>query len=104
MVCALVLACRTGTPPSIVEEMFGPLKVVVPKAPAMGLLLEQPLFESYNKMVAEANATIPNDDHTDPSFRPVIDFEPHRALIDQFKQEHIYSRMRAQEAKAATYV
>jgi tRNA pseudouridine38-40 synthase len=102
MVCALVLACRTGAPPSILEEMFGPQKVVVPKAPALGLLLEQPLFESYNRKVMEANAKLEND--ADPNYRPVIDFEQHRKVIDQFKQEHIHSRMREQEQKDATHV
>ncbi|KAF8523613.1 pseudouridine synthase [Gautieria morchelliformis] len=101
MVCALVLTCRTGTPASVLEEMFGPRKVVVPKAPALGLLLEQPLFESYNRKVMEANAKLEND--ADPNYRSIIDFEQHREVIDQFKREHIYSRMRAQEQKDATF-
>ncbi|KAF8587908.1 pseudouridine synthase [Ramaria rubella] len=100
MVCALVLSCRTGTPPKILKEMFGPHKVVVPKAPALGLLLEQPLFESYNKKVEESNAKL---DSNDPAYRPVINFESYRATIDKFKQDQIYSRMRAQETRDATF-
>jgi tRNA pseudouridine38-40 synthase len=102
MVCALVLACRTGTPPNVLEEMFGPRKVVVPKAPALGLLLEQPLFESYNRRVADINAKLEGEE--DPTYRPAIDFERHRTTIDQFKQEQIYSRMRTQEESDATQV
>ena len=102
MVCALVLACRTCTSPDVLEEMFGPRKVVVPKAPALGLLLERPLFESYNRKITEVNAKLEND--ADPSYRPPIDFEQHRAVIDQFKQDQIYSRMRTQEDKDATQV
>ncbi|KAF8519008.1 pseudouridine synthase [Hysterangium stoloniferum] len=101
MVCAAILTCRTGTPPSLLEKMFGPDKVVVPKAPALGLLLEQPLFESYNKRVVQANSKF---DRTDPMYRPIIDFEVHRATIEKFKQDQIYSRMRAQEETEATQV
>jgi len=100
MVCAAILTCRTGTPPSLLEKMFGPDKVAVPKAPALGLLLEQPLFESYNKRVVQANSTL---DRTDPMYRPMIDFEVHRATIEKFKQYQIYSRMRAQEQTDTTF-
>lgn len=102
MVCALVLICRTGTSPKVLEEMFGPRKVVVPKAPALGLLLEQPLFESYNRKVADINAKLESD--VDPNYRPEIDFERHRSVIEQFKQGQIYSRMRTQEENDATQV
>lgn len=102
MVCALVLICRTNTPPHILEQMFGSRKLVVPKAPALGLLLEQPLFESYNRRVADINAKLDNE--ADPDYRPAIDFERHRTIIEQFKQDQIYSRMRAQEDNDATHV
>jgi len=99
MVCALVLTTRTNTPPNIIEEMFGPAKVCIPKAPALGLLLEQPIFESYNRKVSESNAKISSTD--DPTYRPTIDFELHREAINRFKDEQIYSRMRSQEDKDA---
>ena len=102
MVCALVLVCRTHTPPQILKEMFGPCKVVVPKAPALGLLLEQPLFESYNRKITELNAKLGSE--ADGAYRPVIDFERHRGVIERFKEEQIYSRMRAQEDDDATRV
>lgn len=102
MVCVAVLACRTYTPPDIIDAMYGSLKVVVPKAPALGLLLERPLFQTYNKKVKEANEKLSGPD--DPAYRPVIDFEPHQETIEKFKQDQIYSRMRAQESREATYV
>lgn len=102
MICVAVLACRTETPPAIIDAMYGPLKVVVPKAPALGLLLERPLFNTYNKKVKEANEKLTGSN--DPAYRPIIDFDIHLDAIEQFKQDQIYSRMRAQESKEATCV
>ncbi|TFK85496.1 tRNA pseudouridine synthase [Polyporus arcularius HHB13444] len=94
MISALVLACRTGTPPHVIEEMYGPRQVFIPKMPALGLLLEYPIFESYSKRVAGVNEKLQPDD---PEYRPAIDFEVHRAQLDEFKQHHIYSKMRSIE-------
>ena len=68
--------------------------VFIPKMPALGLLLEYPIFESYNRRVAETNGKL---DISDPEHRDPVDFEVYREKIDAFKQEHIYSRMRSIE-------
>ncbi|KAI0640792.1 tRNA pseudouridine synthase [Trametes meyenii] len=94
MISALVLSCRTNTPPQIIEELYGPRQVFIPKMPALGLLLEYPIFESYSRRVAGVNAKLQPDD---PEFRAPIDFEAHRAQLDDFKQNHIYSKMRSIE-------
>lgn len=62
--------------------------------PALGLLLEYPIFESYNRKMASLNEKL---EPTDNEYRPPIDFEVHREDIDRFKQEFIYSKMRATE-------
>ena len=110
---ALVLSCRTNTPPEVIDEvlihpphilqrslsshytqLYGPRMVFVPKMPALGLLLEYPIFESYNKRIQEASDKL---QPSDPDYRRPVDFEVYRDKIDAFKQEHIYSRMRAIE-------
>ena len=68
--------------------------VFVPKMPALGLLLEYPIFESYNKRASETSGKLQS---SDPDYRAPIDFETYREQIDAFKQQHIYSRMRAIE-------
>ncbi|KAI0684286.1 pseudouridine synthase [Cytidiella melzeri] len=94
MMTALVLCCRTNTPPQVIDELYGPRRVFVPKMPALGLLLEYPIFDSYNKKVTEASEKL----HiSDPDRRKPVDFEAYRDKIDAFKQQHIYSRMRAIE-------
>lgn len=72
---------------------------MIPKMPALGLLLEYPVFEAYNRKIAAANERL--RDPNDPEHRPTIDFELHREIIEKFKHEHIYSRMRAIEEKQA---
>ncbi|KAF9240711.1 pseudouridine synthase [Melanogaster broomeanus] len=96
MMSALVLTCRTGTPSEIIDELYGPRMVLVPKMPALGLLLEYPIFDSYNRRVATINEREKYDaSHAD--FRPAIDFEQYRETIDAFKQKFIYTDMRAAE-------
>ena len=81
--------------------MYGPRQVFIPKMPALGLLLEYPIFESYSKRVAGVNEKLQPDD---PEYRPSIDFEVHRAQLDEFKQNHIYSKMRSIEDQFGMYV
>ncbi|KAI0299306.1 pseudouridine synthase [Russula brevipes] len=100
MVSALVLCCRTGTPPQIIEELYGPRRVFIPKMPSLGLLLEHPIFESYNRKVKSVNEDLSPED---AEFRPLIDFEIHREEIDKFRQTYIYDRMREAEDRRAIF-
>ncbi len=76
--------------------MYGPRQVFIPKMPALGLLLEYPIFESYSRRMASVNEKL---QPSDPEYRPPIDFEVHRTQLDDFKQHHIYSKMRSIEDK-----
>jgi hypothetical protein len=62
--------------------------------PSLGLLLEQPVFDSYNAKVSKINEKL---QPTDAEYRQPIDFDVYRDDIEVFKQEHIYSKMRAIE-------
>lgn len=68
--------------------------------PALGLLLEYPLFESYNKKTEETRQKYKPTDH---EYRLPIDFEAHREAIDKFKQDFIYSGMRKVEDRDGMY-
>ena len=69
--------------------------------PALGLLLEYPIFESYNRKIAADNEKM---SPTDPNQRQPIDFEAHREDMEKFKQEWIYTRVRATEQRVPMYV
>ena len=102
MVCAVIMTSRTRTPPSIISEMFGPQKLIVPRAPALGLLLEHPVFEKYNSKMQEVNASIkPDAKDRDNLLRPPINFEQYREQMEDFKLKYIYHNMRSQESRLA---
>ncbi|KAF8906213.1 pseudouridine synthase [Gymnopilus junonius] len=94
MMAILVLACRMGTPMRVISELYGQRDVFVPKMPSLGLLLEEPQFESYNERMVVINSKL---QPTDPEFRPLIDFEQYRSQINEFKDEFIYKNMREVE-------
>src|ERR1700722_8340694 len=69
--------------------------------PSLGLLLESPIFDSYNNRMKAINEKLPPDDK---DRRPPIEFDIYAQTIADFKQEHIYSRMRDVEDRGGVYV
>lgn len=87
MVGMVALIVRCGCDPKRLTESLGPESISIPKAPSLGLLLERPVFDSYNKRAQ-------NELGKDP-----IDFDKFKKEMDQFKQEQIYERMYRDEEK-----
>jgi tRNA pseudouridine38-40 synthase len=50
---------RSSTPASLVSKTFGPETLNIPKAPALGLLLERPIFNVYNARVTSMDEPRP---------------------------------------------
>lgn len=65
--------------------------------PALGLLLEHPVFDSYNSKLVGHNAKLSSPASSE--WRPPIDFEPFKDEIEAFKRDHIYASMRGVEEK-----
>jgi tRNA pseudouridine38-40 synthase len=87
MVGMATLLVRCGGDTSLIKETYGPQRIAIPKAPALGLLLECPVFASYN---IRATSTFEKEP---------IDFENYREKIDAFKREFIYDRIFEDEEK-----
>ncbi|KAF1834899.1 pseudouridine synthase [Decorospora gaudefroyi] len=87
MVGMAALTVRCGTDPQIMEQSFGKEVVRIPKAPGLGLLLERPVFESYNAKMAKQHG------------RESIDFEKFNDKIAAFKEREIYQRIFREEAQ-----
>ncbi|KAL5633017.1 hypothetical protein ACGC1H_003494 [Rhizoctonia solani] len=103
MTTLLIFASRTGTPAaSLIPQTFNPPKLLIPKAPALGLLLQEPRFGTYNKHVLEENELAAGRGQGD-RVRELIEWEPLREKIDAFKHAYIYSRIRAEEAKHGVF-
>ncbi|KXJ94536.1 pseudouridine synthase [Microdochium bolleyi] len=81
MVGMAVLVTRCGTPLSRIDESYGPARISIPKAPGLGLLLERPVFDSYN-------ARAKDNYNLEP-----LDFGTYEAEIQKFKEEQIYQRI-----------
>ena len=92
MVAMAALVVRCGTPMSIIQESYGPKTISIPKAPGLGLLLEAPVFESYNERAVKEFK------------RETIDFNKYVKEMLEFKQREIYDRIFREEEKDHQYV
>ncbi|UKZ51273.1 hypothetical protein TrVGV298_005031 [Trichoderma virens] len=91
MVGLVTLMVRCGTSLDRITESYGPKKMAIPKMPGLGLLLERPVFENYNKRAKE---TLGRED---------IDFDKYNEKLEAFKQEQIYSRIFGVEEKENSF-
>ena len=91
MVSMAALIVRCGCDHSRITESFGPTKLAIPKAPGLGLLLERPIFDNFNKKVQEFG-------------RETIDFSRYEQEIEEFKRREIYDRIFHEEEETNTYV
>lgn len=78
------MVTRCGTPVERIAQAYGPQKINIPKAPALGLLLEAPVYDGYNSRLQQFGY--------DP-----IDFSKHQEEIDAFKMKHIYDKIYKEE-------
>jgi len=91
MVAMAVLIVRCGCDIQRVVESYGDQKIPIPKAPGLGLLLERPIFDTYNKKAV-----------TDFGKNP-IDFSKYENEIEEFKQREIYERIFREEEETNTF-
>ena len=80
MVGMVALLVRCGSPLERIPQSYGKMRMAIPKAPGLGLLLERPVFENYNRKA---------DGHG----RQSIDFVAMEKEMNAFKDTHIYQRI-----------
>ncbi|KAJ5334466.1 hypothetical protein N7452_006869 [Penicillium brevicompactum] len=90
MVAMATMVVRSGCHPDRIPETYGPDRIAIPKAPGLGLLLERPIFDAYNKK-AEGNERSP------------IDFGRWETELNEFKQREIYDRIFREEEERAGF-
>lgn len=81
MIAMAVMVTRCGAPFDLITESYGPRRISIPKAPGLGLLLERPVFEEYNRKAKSEYGREP------------IDFGNYEEQIQDFKDREIYRRM-----------
>jgi tRNA pseudouridine38-40 synthase len=80
MVSMAAFVVRCATPMERMSEAMTPEPFDVPKAPGLGLLLERPLFDAYNRKAKGLE-------------REAIDFGRYEKEMVAFKQRHIYDQI-----------
>lgn len=109
MVGLLVLVGRSGAGMGLVDECFGPARVHIPKAPGLGLLLEQPIFEAYNRRIGNNNDKLTrlmkksDNPGLQDELREGVGYKDHEDQMTKFKQAWIYDRITATEADTAEF-
>ncbi|PFH63213.1 hypothetical protein XA68_16652 [Ophiocordyceps unilateralis] len=91
MVGMATLLVRCGTPLGRIEDSYADRKLAIPKAPGLGLLLERPVFENYNRRARESLD------------RPEINFDNYEKELQAFKDKNIYTRIFEVEEKENTF-
>jgi tRNA pseudouridine38-40 synthase len=87
MVAMAALVVRCGTSKDLIIDSYGPANISIPKAPGLGLLLERPVFDSYNERAVREFS------------REKLDFDKYKKEMDEFKQREIYDRIFREEEK-----
>ncbi|KAJ2850978.1 tRNA pseudouridine synthase 1 [Coemansia brasiliensis] len=93
MVGLIILMARTNVPLRLIDVIFDCARINVPKAPGLGLLLERPVFDGYNRRVSSQKLATSNQ----------VTFEPYQKEIDAFKQKYIYDNITETEMKEAVF-
>ncbi|KLJ10963.1 tRNA pseudouridine38-40 synthase [Blastomyces silverae] len=91
MVAMVALVVRCGCDIQRIPETYGDQKIAIPKAPGLGLLLERPIFDSYNKRTVVEYGKNP------------IDFSKYEKEIEEFKQREIYERIFREEEESNSF-
>jgi tRNA pseudouridine38-40 synthase len=105
MIGLLILVGRSTAPASLVPETYGPARIHVPKAPGLGLLLEEPLFEGYNKRLRE-NMNKQNEGSTPAKgdggvIKEEITYNKYAEEKEAFKNKWIYDRIYKEEEETS---
>ncbi|KAI9815523.1 MAG: tRNA pseudouridine synthase 1 [Pycnora praestabilis] len=91
MVSMVALIVRCGCPVERILQSYGEDNMSIPKAPGLGLLLERPVFDTYNERAVTKLE------------REKIDFGKFETEMQEFKQREIYERIFREEERDNQY-
>ncbi|TEA19019.1 tRNA pseudouridine synthase 1 [Colletotrichum sidae] len=91
MVGMASLVVRCATPIERIKQSYGQTRIAIPKAPGLGLLLERPVFDAYNRRAK------------DNFGKETIDFTKYDDKLQAFKDKQIYQRIFEVEEQENTF-
>ncbi|ODV63786.1 pseudouridine synthase PUS1 [Ascoidea rubescens DSM 1968] len=86
MIAMATFIVRCGTPLNRISEAFKAKKMNIPKAPSLGLLLENPVYDGYNSRLVDFGYK-------------EIDFTRYDSQMEEFKMKNIYDKIYEEEIK-----
>ena len=92
MVSMVALVVRCGCHEGRIQDSYTSERFIIPKAPGLGLLLERPVFDTYNERMKGENDRNP------------INFDRYEEEIREFKQREIYERIFREEERDSVCV
>ncbi|KAL3477350.1 pseudouridine synthase [Aspergillus californicus] len=90
MVAMAAMVVRCGCDPERILDTYGSVKIAIPKAPSLGLLLERPVFDAYNRRAGDFS-------------KGPIDFDKVAKEMNEFKQREIYDRIFREEEQSHAF-
>ncbi|OAD71357.1 hypothetical protein PHYBLDRAFT_114506 [Phycomyces blakesleeanus NRRL 1555(-)] len=94
MISMAAMIARSKTPTSLITKSFEADRINIPKAPALGLLLERPVYSIYNRKADKANEhDILTKSPEEAKHRDAIDFDKYKNEINDFKEKWIYKKI-----------
>ncbi|KAL5335952.1 pseudouridine synthase [Aspergillus crustosus] len=90
MVAMAALVVRCGCVPERIADTYGSTKLAIPKAPGLGLLLERPIFDAYNRKAVDTG-------------KEPLDFDKYTTEMNEFKQREIYDRIFREEEQSHAF-
>ncbi|TPX68399.1 hypothetical protein SpCBS45565_g03168 [Spizellomyces sp. 'palustris'] len=85
MMAMAIMVIRTNTPRSIVANSFGYAKIEIPEAPAMGLILDEPHYDTFNSDCERRSD--PKGIHFDKYLPAVTEFRHHSLHDSVYRAE-----------------
>ncbi|KAI8823668.1 pseudouridine synthase [Fimicolochytrium jonesii] len=91
MIAMAIMVVRTNTPRSIVANSFGYANIDIPEAPAFGLILDEPHYDTFN-----SDCDRRGDSHK-------ISFHEHERSITEFRHHSIHDAIYRSELDAMQF-
>lgn len=92
MIGMVTLLVRSGSDiDKTMEHSFSDARFSIPKVPGLGLMLERPVFDSYNNIQAAKHDREP------------LRFDKYNDAIEEFKRREIYARMFSEEEEKGEF-
>lgn len=98
MMGLLIMLTRLRCPSSLIPETYGPSKLHIPKAPALGLMLRGPIYDHYNIKVNDTNSFVDLGKMDENARKEVIEYDSFEDSVQEFKKG-VMEEMWAHEAK-----